>query len=158
MGNCLTYYHLDHFSLIPVADALSNNDTLKELSVFSPLRERIKEDVGAKWTDISPDVVLEVFPLYKDGCDVLTLTLCNNASIRATYESNHTLRRLFKDDYDYDIEDRLLPEHLKSLLRINQENSKSEARLKIFNSHFTGIYSPSLTLNQMLVSIRPLLG
>ena len=49
-----------------------------------------------------------------------------------TYHSNHTLQRLREDDYDGE-----LPEDLRSLLRMNRENSKrAAARLKIIENHF----------------------
>ncbi len=59
-----------------------------------------------------------------------THTLCNNASILSTYQSNHSLVKL-----SYNV--RPLLENLISLLRINRENSTSQAaRIKIIKYMF----------------------
>jgi hypothetical protein len=91
-----------------VAEALANNNTLIELK-FGAFDER------------SSTIDYSAF----------TLILCNSASIISTYNSNHTLASLI---HEYN---ELKPPVLISLLKINSENSKSQAAgLKIFKTHF----------------------
>ena len=52
----------------------------------------------------------------------------------ATYRSNHTLEIICEDGYED-----MFPQDLLSLLRLNRENSMSQAAgLKIIKTHFTG--------------------
>jgi hypothetical protein len=98
------------------ADALANNNKLRELNVG---------DI----TDVD-DIAYNNITL--DGYAAMTNILCNTSSILNTFNSNHTLVALC---YEYD--ESLLP--LKSLLQINRENSVcASARLKIINTHFSG--------------------
>jgi hypothetical protein len=61
--------------------------------------------------------------------------LCNSSSILSTFSSNHSLERLCSI-----CNERTLPEDLRSLLRINKDNSNSQAaRTKIIRTHFRGI-------------------
>jgi hypothetical protein len=58
--------------------------------------------------------------------------LCNTSSISSTYNSNHTLEKLCREDFNS-----ALPANIMSLLRINRESSKIQAaRIKIINTHF----------------------
>jgi hypothetical protein len=58
--------------------------------------------------------------------------LCNESRILSTYNSNHSLEKL-------QYTDQALPDNLKSLLKINRENSNSQAaRIKIIKTHFSG--------------------
>mmetsp|Transcript_38962 Transcript_38962/g.70190 ORF Transcript_38962/g.70190 Transcript_38962/m.70190 type:complete len:580 (+) Transcript_38962:354-2093(+) len=63
--------------------------------------------------------------------------LCNTSSIMDTFLSNHTLEFLRSEYHIFNFND--LPIDLRSLLRINRENSKSQsARIKIIKTHFSG--------------------
>ena len=72
--------------------------------------------------------------ITNNGWAAFSRMLCNKSSIMDTYLSNHTLQKFCVD--------RFLPNDLRSLLRLNKENSKSEAaRLKIISHHFSGNYN-----------------
>ena len=64
--------------------------------------------------------------------------LCNEASIDATFDSNHTLERLLLDHPHH--EDELdLPNNLQSLLQINRGHPPKDAACrKIIQAHFSG--------------------
>jgi hypothetical protein len=72
--------------------------------------------------------------------------LSNKASILSTFDSSHTRRRIIRSDEDEDIEINEdedmdvsvpMPDDLKSLRRMNRENTASQAaRLKIIETHF----------------------
>ena len=62
--------------------------------------------------------------IASDGWGAVTHILCNQSSILSTYHSNHTLQKLCPS---YQYNDVYLPEDLRSLLRINRENSASDA-------------------------------
>eukprot|EP00579_Thalassiosira_antarctica_P030532 CAMPEP_0202030048 /NCGR_PEP_ID=MMETSP0905-20130828/64294_1 /ASSEMBLY_ACC=CAM_ASM_000554 /TAXON_ID=420261 /ORGANISM="Thalassiosira antarctica, Strain CCMP982" /LENGTH=476 /DNA_ID=CAMNT_0048593833 /DNA_START=1937 /DNA_END=3367 /DNA_ORIENTATION=+ len=67
-----------------------------------------------------------------NGWAAFSRVLCNTSSIMGTFHSNHTLQKL--DEYEGG-----LPADIRSLLRLNQENSKCQAaRLKIIKTHFSG--------------------
>jgi len=69
-----------------------------------------------------------------DGYGAMTYMLCNTSSILNTFNSNHTLEKICGE-----YKERSLPNDLSSLLRLNRENSVSEAaRLKIIKTHFSG--------------------
>ena len=63
--------------------------------------------------------------------------ICDTSSIDATYSSNHTLRQLLTDSWEYQAEDdESLPQDLVELLDMNRYNSPSDAaRLKIIQYH-----------------------
>mmetsp|Transcript_26264 Transcript_26264/g.56396 ORF Transcript_26264/g.56396 Transcript_26264/m.56396 type:complete len:272 (-) Transcript_26264:183-998(-) len=110
----LTFSLLNDDTLRSFANALANNNNLKELLIT---------DIDDDYDDITSNGWVAFLPL-----------LCNTSSIMDTYHSNHTLEKLG----DRDSEDEL-PEDVKSLLRLNQENNKSQtARLKIIKTHFSG--------------------
>jgi hypothetical protein len=79
------------------ADALANNNLLRELN-------------------------LDLENVSCDGYAAFNNILCNNASILRTYHSNHSLEKLCRTD-----DKSSLPKNLRSLLRINRENSNNQA-------------------------------
>jgi hypothetical protein len=80
-----------------------------------------------------------------------TRTLCNNSSIMSTYQSNHTLERLSYEDVEG-----VLADVLVQLLRLNRENSVSQAaRLKIIKMHFSGREIKMQPFVEMELSLRP---
>ena len=88
-------------------------------------------------------------PVSYDGYAAFTHTLCNDASILSTYQSNHSLAKLSNNV-------RSLPENLISLLRINRENSTSQAaRIKIIKTHFSGSDINTQVFADMEVHVRP---
>ena len=117
------------------ADALSENKTLEELYLgICP-----------------PGYDCKITP---DGHVAMTNILCNTSSILSTFNSNHTLVAICHT-FDEPFKD-YLPNDLLSMLKINRENSVSQAaRLKIINTHFSGsdiIMQPFLEMN---LSVRP---
>ena len=119
------------------ADALANNNKLRELNV------------GKEYTDITPD-----------GYAAMTNLLCNKSSILNTFNSNHTLemRSHESDEHESDrFNDKWLwPNDISSLLKINRENSVSQAaRLKIINSHFSGSEINMQPFMEMNLNVRP---
>ena len=68
----------------------------------------------------------------------LSNVLFDKSSIMGTYESNHSLQRVF----EYECDESWLPSDLKDLLQINRENTQTEAaRRKILNVHFSDDFS-----------------
>jgi hypothetical protein len=80
------------------------------------------------------------------GYDALSRMLCDTSTIRNTFNSNHTL------EYTG-----FLPrEDIKSLLRINHNNSvRQAARIKIINSHFSGNVINTQVFTDMKSNILP---
>jgi hypothetical protein len=75
---------------------------------------------------------LDLMNVSYDGYAAFNNTLCNESRILSTYNSNHSLEKL-------QYTDQALPDNLKSLLKINRENSNSQAaRIKIIKTHFSG--------------------
>ena len=102
-------YRINDHVMISLADALANNNMLRELT-------------------------LDLENVSYDGYAAFSNILCNNASILSTYHSNHSLEKLC-----WTSNERSLPENLMSLLRINKENSNSQAaHIKIIKTHFSG--------------------
>jgi hypothetical protein len=92
---------------------------------------------------------LEFMCSNRFGCAALPQTLCNKSSIISTFNSNHTLERICGGMV-------FVPEELTSLLRINRENSVSQAaRLKIIKTHFSGNNINMEPFNKMAVNVRP---
>jgi Ran GTPase-activating protein (RanGAP) involved in mRNA processing and transport len=112
------------------ADALANNNKLKELNIGSiALRRNITSAGYLPMTNI----------------------LCNTSSIIGTFNSNHTLEKLCSKSYESS-----LPNDLLSVLKINEENSVSKAaRLKIIKTHFSGSEINMLPFMVMNLSVRP---
>lgn len=110
-------------TLALLAMSLATNGKLEELLLYCKFYRRIlnsdsRAAVIARWAAFIP-------------------VLCNESSIAATYNSNHTLKKLVDNEED-------LPDDLRKLLCLNNENSKSQAaRLKIIQTHFSkGFISP----------------
>ena len=100
--------------MISFAEALANNKKMRVLKVV----------VGDNEIDNR---------VTSAGYAAFTQLLCNTSSILDTYNSNHTLDTLCDE---YGIEE---AEDLLNLLRVNYENSDSQAaRIKIKRTHFCG--------------------
>jgi hypothetical protein len=112
------------------ADALAeNNNKLKELNIGNVLHAKITSAGYLPMTNI----------------------LCNTSSIIGTFNSNHTLEKLCSKSHE-----RSLPNDLLSLLKINKENSASQAaRLKIITTHFCGSEINMRPFMKMKLSVRP---
>ena len=124
----MTYNDITDHVVFSFSDALAENNYLKEL-IFDDHR-------------VTPD-----------GYAAFTRILCNKSTILNTYNSNHTLEKFGNEEKFYR---RMLPEDLRSLLRINRENSKSQAAcLKIFMIHFSGREINLQTFAEMDTSILP---
>ena len=94
-------------------DALASNSSLKELEL---------------------DLCNYSSGVTSEGYAALTRMLCNSSSIVSTYHSNHTTKKLcsLSDECK-------LPGEVKTLLRLNKENSKSQAaRIMIIKTHLSG--------------------
>lgn len=80
----------------------------------------------------------------------MTRIMCYDSSILSTFNSNHTLERLCSDVHTP------LPEDLRSLLWINEENYPSQAaRLKIIKTHLSEHEINMQPFMDMSLSIRP---
>ena len=113
------------------ADNLSGNKMLKELRV-----------TGIPYNDVR-------------AYDALIHTLCNTSSILRTFNSNHTLERIFDKG---NLDKLLYSNDLVCLLRLNRENSKSQAaRLKIIKTHFSGskVNDQPFNIDRMKLYVRP---
>jgi len=108
------------------ADALANNNLLRELN-------------------------LDLENVSCDGYAAFNNILCNNASILRTYQSNHSFEKLCRTD-----DESSLPKNLRSLLRINRENSNNQAaRIKIIKTHFSGSNINTQIFARMEVNVLP---
>jgi hypothetical protein len=123
-------YYVDE-AMHSFADNLSGNKMLKELRV-----------TGFPYNDVR-------------AYDALIHTLCNTSSILRTFNSNHTLEWIYgKSNYD----EFLYSVDLVCLLRLNRENSKSQAaRLKIIKTYFSGskINDQPFNVDRMKLYVRP---
>ena len=112
------------------ADALASNNKLRELNIFTVIAHN----------HITPE-----------GYAAMTNILCDTSSILSTYHSNHTLEELCHKSFASPF-----PNDLSSLLKINKENSVSQAvRLKIINTHFSGSEINMQPFMEMNLSVRP---
>ena len=109
-----------------IANALSDNKTLKELYVGYGNHIQILHAI-------------------------LIAILCNTSSILSTYDSNHTLEECTGiDEVDLPSED------LTSRLKINKENSNSQAaRIKIIKTHFSGSKINTQAFTSMEFEVLP---
>jgi hypothetical protein len=124
-------YYVDE-AMHSFADNLSGNKMLKELRVTG-------------------------IPSYNDvrAYEALIHTLCNTSSILRTFNSNHTLERIFDKG---NLDKLLYSNDLVCLLRLNRENSKSQAaRLKIIKTHFSGskVNDQPFNIDRMKLYVRP---
>ena len=98
-----------------------NDDTMITLSTSLSNNSKLKELL----LDLDDDIAI-------NGWAAISRVLCNTSSIMGTFRSNHTLQKLHEDEG-------LLPTDLRSLLRLNQDNSNRQAApLKIIKTHFSG--------------------
>ena len=87
-----------------------------------------------------------------DSGDAFSRMLCNTSSILGTYNSNQTLEKLCREDFDS-----ALPANIMSLLRFNRESSKSQAaRNKIINTHFSGTGMNTQVFTDMKLNVIPI--
>ena len=117
-------------AIISHADALASNSSLKELEL---------------------DLCNYSSGVTSEGYAALTRMLCNSSSIVSTYHSNHTTEKLcsLSDECK-------LPEEVKTFLRLNKENSKSQAaRIKIIKTHLSGCEINMQPFVNMELSIHP---
>jgi hypothetical protein len=81
-----------------------------------------------------------------------TRILNDTSSILNTYNSNHVVMELCHEYECY-----MLPTQLSSLLRINKENSSSQAaRIKIIKAHFSGGDINTQVFNHMELNVHPI--
>ena len=121
---------LPNQAIISHADALASNSSLKELEL---------------------DLCNYSSGVTSEGYAALTRMLCNSSSIVSTYHSNHTTEKLcsLSDECK-------LPEEVKTFLRLNKENSKSQAaRIKIIKTHLSGCEINMQPFVNMELSIHP---
>ena len=89
------------------------------------------------------------------GWGALSTILCNTSSIDATYQSNHTLEKMWGSDSDK----QQVPNDLVSILQANSDGDKiSVAREKIIRSHFCGSFDMSPFSNMDLELLPYVLG
>ena len=113
-------------TLITFTNALSNNKTLKLLSIESCTEVDSDSDSDAGDETIS-----------EGGWEAISTFLCNKTSILETYNSNHTLQDLSDDDQHDQMN---LPYDLLSYLELNNNKDKAEvARQKILQTHFSDV-------------------
>mmetsp|Transcript_26263 Transcript_26263/g.56390 ORF Transcript_26263/g.56390 Transcript_26263/m.56390 type:complete len:298 (-) Transcript_26263:221-1114(-) len=109
----LTFSLLNDDTLRSFANALANNNNLKELLIT---------DIDDDYDDITSNGWVAFLPL-----------LCNTSSIMDTYHSNHTLEKLCEEQSEDE-----LPEDMQSFLQLNRQYKQHQAaRLKIIRSHFS---------------------
>jgi hypothetical protein len=112
-------------------DLLADNHKLKKLRIFDMNTGR------------------QVCNIYMA---VFTRILNDTSSILSTYNSNHIVEELCSEDQCY-----RLPTHLRYLLRINKENSPSQAaRIKIIKAHFSGSNINTQVFNHMELNVHPI--
>lgn len=124
----LGFHPLDDRTLLSFAEALATNSRLKHLIWFD----------NTSVTSI--------------GYGALVQLLCNKLSIMDTFLSNHILEEICFGD----IEEKI-PEDLVSLLKLNSENTASQAaRLKIIQTHFRGPEINMEPFMDLYLSVKPL--
>ena len=120
------------------------NSALEELDLA---RNQINNDVLDSFANslMHNNKLKELFiddrSVTSTGWDALSNVLCNKSSINATFNSNHTLGRVFDPD-EYGVDESNLPSDLRALLQLNRENTKAEAaRRKVISVHFSGDFN-----------------
>ena len=109
----LSSTQMDDVAAVAIANALSGNHTLRDIILRGN----------------GDNIAIH-------GWSAFSRALCNPLNIMSTFQSNHTLQTFVSG-----CPLRFLPiwENIQSLLRLNRENSHSEAaRLKIIGTHFLG--------------------
>jgi hypothetical protein len=98
---------------------------------------------------LDTDIDRQVRNVYME---VFTRILDDTSNILSTYNSNHVVEELCSEDECY-----MLPTQLRSLLRINKENSPSQAALiKIIKAHFSGSSINTQVFNHMELNVHPI--
>ena len=116
-----------------LANAISNNNTLKRLDL---------DKCGA---------------ITVRGWDAFLGILCNTSSINATFQSNHTLMRMWC--YSWNRNGMHLPDELLFSLQANTETDKiNVARQKIFHCHLNGNFNLAPFLGMDAVLLPTVLG
>ena len=131
----LSNNRIDDQVMVPLADVLANNEKLKALTI-----------------GYRTDMLFRPHVTSNDSGAAFSRMLCNTSSILGTYNSNHTLEKLCREDFDS-----ALPANIMSLLRINRESSKIQAaRIKIINTHFSGTCMNTQVLTDMELNVIPI--
>jgi hypothetical protein len=87
---------------------------------------------------------------YAGYVAAFTRVVFDTSSILNTYNSNHVIEEIGYETTDG------LHNHLGSLLRINKQNSPSQAaRIKIINAHFSGSDINTQVFNHMELHVHP---
>jgi len=116
----------------------NHNSTLKKLHVHSTnmndegllvLLNVLANDKTIKTLLVHPNSSISDI-----GWQALADFLCDKTSLNSIYTSNHTLRQFYEDFYDPP----KAKDHLKSLLKLNQNDNKQEvARQKLIRYYFS---------------------
>ena len=120
-----------------LANAIAGNNTLKRLDLDHSLGDAI---TASEW-------------------DGFLGILCNSSSINATFQSNHTLMRMWC--YSWNRNGMHLPDELLFSLQANTETDKiNVARQKIFHCHLNGNFNlaPFLGMDAVLLPTQSLVG
>jgi Ran GTPase-activating protein (RanGAP) involved in mRNA processing and transport len=172
-------------TVVSLASAISHGSTLRELDLtlnrdvsstawqvliialrlHAPALEllslsRVHSDLTVSLTDFLTDnrklkklIIIEMCNGRPDSnCYVAAFTrvVFDTSSILNTYNSNHVIEEIGHGSSD------TLPIDLRSLLRINKENSPSQAaRIKIINAHFSGSDINTQVFNDMELHVHP---
>ena len=127
----LVYNSVDDNLLVSLAPSLVHNNKLKELLI-----------VADDWEE----------PITK--WDSLSSTLCNQSSIDATFNSNHTLQRVVcprTSASAYEVNESQLSSDLGTFFQLNRENAPTEAaRRKIIMVHFSRNFNMQPFINMNL--------
>ena len=110
--------------LISISDSLRYNSKLKDLFISEEKYQGI-----------------QVVSFEITNWDALSNMLCNESSIDATFNSNHTLQRVIDPEIFEGrtvVDNSELPADFRALLLLNRENTEMEAaRCKILKVHFS---------------------
>ena len=134
------YSHsLNNDVLALVADSLRYNCMLKEMSLEWS-SARAWQDWWDEWSDVE-----EIIQPRVTDWTPLSAVLCDVTSIKATFNSNHSLGRLTtSNEFSEWIEQQhlRLPPDLQKSLQLNRDLAPLEvARRKIINTHFSGNFN-----------------
>jgi len=114
-----------------LANAMVHNETLKELAI------------GGSRSNVT-----------RAGCDAFFRILCNTSNINATFDSNHTLRRLWRSYSSHNI----VSNELHFCLMTNADGKIRAARTKIIHFHLSGNFDLSPFKSMDAVVLPFLLG
>jgi hypothetical protein len=126
----LGMHAVDNGLIAPLTHLLTVNKKLKKLRIIEKNNDR------------------QVRNVYMAA---FTRILNDTSSILNTYNSNHVVEELCDEEIV------ILPTHLSSLLRINEENrSNQAARIKIIKAHFSGGDINTQVFNHMELNVHPI--